>query len=676
MPSFILIPKARHPMKILFTFLVMTVMGQTYGAVDTIRYTILTSDKISGKQLKWSDGPGKVSYFFEFNDRGRGPRLKVDLTLDNDQVIGRKAVGVDYYKGAVDETYEISNGVAKWKNKIEEGQKNVSGPVLYSALNAAPGEIEWSLKTLMKQHHHVDEMDVLPLGKLSTVHVKSHTARVNGFPEELELHSFTGSGGAPFYVWVTPKKDFFATIGNMSIIRLGYEFLVPELKKLQDAIEDEYFFQQALGLTQKQNTPVAIVNAGLFDSKTGKVLPDHTIIIDKGKITQVGKSKSIQVPQNCKVIAGNGKMILPGLWDNHVHFGRSQGLYHLAAGVTNVKDMANSPELPDLKKKIDNDDLLGPEISIWSGFIDFAGPYAGPGKTIKTLEEGIAAVNLYADRGYQQVKLYSSIPVDWVKPMAAEAHKRGLKVVGHVPSGMTAERAVNDGYDQVIHLNMIMLNFLGDTIDTRSMGRFIKVAERARNIDLNSAEVKRFVKLLKDKNIVVDPTIAIFEQMFTNEPGKLAAGYDKVLTMLPSEIKRAQYEGGLPTMKGHEAEYRQSYDKMLKMLQLLYANKIMFVPGTDDFPGFMLHRELEVYSQAGIPNKEVLQKATYYSAKVAGKDSELGSIEVGKKANLILVDGDPVKNISDIRKVELTIKNGNLYDTKTLYKSYGFGFWK
>jgi imidazolonepropionase-like amidohydrolase len=90
----------------------------------------------------------------------------------------------------------------------------------------------------------------------------------------------------------------------------------------------------------------------------------------------------------------------------------------------------------------------------------------------------------------------------------------------------------------------------------------------------------------------------------------------------------------------------------------------------------MLHRELEIYSQAGIPNKEVLQKATYYSAKVAGKDGELGSIEVGKKANLILVDGDPVKNISDIRKVELTIKNGNLYDTKALYKSYGFGFWK
>jgi hypothetical protein len=368
---------------------------------------------------------------------------------------------------------------------------------------------------------------------------------------------------------------------------------------------------------------------------------------------------------------------LPGLWDNHVHYSRQQGVYHLAGGVTNVKDMGNSLDLPATGKKIDNDDLMGPEISVRSGVIDFAGPYAAPtGKVVSKLDEGIAAVSYYADNGYQQIKLYSSVPVEWVKPLAAEAHKRGLKVVGHVPSGMTAERAINDGYDQIIHMNMIMLNFMSDTIDTRSMGRFTKVADQARNIDVNSPEVKRFMKLLKEKNIVVDPTMAIFEQMFINVPGKLAAGYDKVLPVFPAEFSRRLYEGGLPTMKGHEAEYRQSYDNMIKMLKVMYADKVTFVPGTDDFPGFMLHHELELYSSAGIPNEEVLRKATYISAQVAGKENELGSIEVGKRANVILVDGDPVKNISDIRRVELTIKNGNLYDSKALYQSYGFGFWK
>ena len=181
---------------------------------------------------------------------------------------------------------------------------------------------------------------------------------------------------------------------------------------------------------------------------------------------------------------------------------------------------------------------------------------------------------------------------------------------------------------------------------------------------------------MKDKKTVVDPTAAIFEDMFTNEPGKLAAGYQPVLSMFPPEFRRGLYRGGLPTMKGHEAEYKQSYDNMLRMLKLLYANGITFVPGTDDFPGFALHRELELYSKAGVPNKEVLQKATLISARVAGKESELGSIEVGKKANMVLVDGDPVKNISDIRHVVLTMKGGHIYDSKALYGSYGFGYWK
>ncbi|HEY5826101.1 MAG TPA: amidohydrolase family protein, partial [Cyclobacteriaceae bacterium] len=522
------------------------------------------------------------------------------------------------------------------------------------------------------------EIESLPAGKLIVKHVKNHSSKIDGLPIELELYAFTGAGGPPSYLWFTPKHAFFASVsGWMTTIVEGHEDLIPELKELQDNLENEYFIQQAKSLTQKSDAPVAITNVNVFDSKSGKVIANQTVVIENGKITQVGKAKKIKVPASSKVIAGNGKMLLPGLWDNHAHYSKEQGLYHLAAGVTNIKDMANSLDLPETRKLVDNDELLGPEISIMSGFVDFAGPYAGPtGKIVKTLEEGIEGINYYADRGYDQIKLYSSIPPDWVKPLAAQAHKRGLKVCGHVPSYMTAERAVNDGYDQIIHLNMIMLNFLGDTLDTRSMGRFVKVAARAKDIDLNSSEVKRFLQLLKDKKIVVDPTAAIFENMFTDEPGKLAASYTQIIDMFPAEFRRGFYYGGLPTMKGHEADYKQSYANMIKMLQLLYANGISFVPGTDDFPGFTLHRELELYAKAGVPNVEVLRKATLTSAQIAGKEKELGSVEVGKKANLILVDGDPLKNISDIRRVELSIKNGKLYDSKSLYQSYGFGFWK
>lgn len=647
-------------------------------ATDSTRYVIISGGKVAGKQVTWSDGQGKIHYRYEYNDRGRGPKLQVDLQLESGQVVSRRVSGVDYFKGPVDETFELKDGTATWKNKVENESRKVTGPVIYSPIEGAPGEIEWTLKQLLRQKSHIHEMDMLPSGKLRVVHAKSHMALVNTFEEELELYAFSGIGGPPSYVWVTPNKAFFANInGWMSTIKMGYEFLIPELKKLQDAIEEDYFAKQEDQLTQRNDIPVLFTNVRVFDSKSGKVADGQAVLVEGGKISKVGKAKSVVAPANAKTIDGNGKMLLPGLWDNHAHYNMAQGLYHIAGGVTNIKDMANDFDLPEVKRKVDGDILLGPDISIMSGFIDFAGPFAGPtGKIVKTLDEGLAAVNFYADKGYQQVKLYSSIPVEWVKPLAAEAHKRGMKVVGHIPSFMTAERAVNDGYDQIIHLNMVMLNFMGDTIDTRSMGRFIKVAQRAKNINVSGPEAKRFVKLLKDKNIVVDPTVAIFEGMFTNEPGKLAAGYQPVLNMFPPEFRRGLYTGGLPTMKGHEADYKASFDNMLKMLKLLHSSGITFVPGTDDFPGFALHRELELYAKAGVSNKEVLQKATLISARVAGKENEVGSIEVGKKANLILVDGDPVKNISDIRRVEFTMKNGHLYDNKVLFDSYGFGFWK
>lgn len=646
-------------------------------AADTTRYVVLMSGKPAGKHLKWSERPGLYSYNYEFNDRGRGPSIRVDVQTNKDGLVTtRDAVGHDYYKAPITELFIMSDGVAYWKNHIEEDKRETKSNVLYSPLNAVPAEIEHTLKLLMRTPGH--ELDALPSGKIKANHVKNHNTKLDGLVIELELYSFIGAGGPPTYLWFTPRHEFFASIsGWMSTIPEGHEDLIPELKKLQDQIEVDYFYRQAATLTKKPTSRVVFQNVNVFDPVNLKVLKGQSVVVEKGNIAQTGKKKKIKVQPNDQVVDGTGKMLLPGLWDNHAHYDMTQGLYHLAAGVTNIKDMANSLDLPETRKQVDRDELLGPEISILSGFVDFAGPFAGPtGKIVKTLDEGLAGIDYYADHGYDQIKLYSSIPPDWVKPLAARAHQRGLKVCGHVPSFMTAERAVKDGYDQIIHLNMIMLNFLGDTLDTRSMLRFIRVAERSRTIDLNSAAVKQFLALLKEKKIVVDPTAAIFEGMFTNEPGKLAKGYSDIINMFPADFKRSFYYGGLPTMKGHETEYRQSFESMIQMLRLLYQNGITFVPGTDDFPGFTLHRELELYAQAGMPAMEVLRAATLTSAQVAGKENTLGSIAVGKKANLILVDGDPTKNIQDIRKVELTMKNGNLYDPKALYQSYGFGFWK
>jgi hypothetical protein len=660
-------------------FLLVLAVGACFTtlAADTTRYVVLMSGKTAGKHLVWSEAPNQLSCLFEYNDRGRGPRLSINIQYDEQGFVTARTVrGVDYYKAPVEETFTQLNGKASWKNHIENEERAVNGKVLYAALNGAPGEVEFELMALASLPNH--EGEVVPAGKARAVHVRNHTSKVFGFPLELQLYAFTGSGGPPQYVWFTPKKKFFATVnGWMSVVLEGNEKIVDDLKKAQGKVEQEYLVTQAKRFTEKQTAPVVFKNVNVFDAKAAKMHANQTVVVANGKITEVGKAGKVTEPDGARVIDGTGKTLMPGLWDNHAHYDAATGLYHLAGGVTNIKDMANGLDLPQVKAKIDNDLLLGPDISIMSGFIDFAGPYAGPtGKIVGTLEEGLEAVNYYADNGYQQIKLYSSIPPDWVKPLAERAHQRGLKVCGHVPSFMTAERAVKDGYDQIIHLNMIMLNFLGDTLDTRSMLRFIRVAERARTIDLKSPEVKKFMQLLREKKIVVDPTAAIFESMFTNQPGQLAKGYEGTIDMFPAAFRRSFYYGGLPSMAGHVGEYRESFENMVKMLRLLHENGITVVPGTDDFPGFTLHRELELYVQAGMTPAQVLQAATYTSAKVAGLDTELGSIEAGKKANLILVDGDPVADIHKIRRVELTMKHGNLYNPKALYDSYGFGFWK
>jgi hypothetical protein len=138
--------------------------------------------------------------------------------------------------------------------------------------------------------------------------------------------------------------------------------------------------------------------------------------------------------------------------------------------------------------------IIGPRVEIMSGFIDGKDPMAAPtGTLIGSVEEGKKAIQDYAAKGYQQIKLYSSIKPSWVKPLADEAHRLGLRVCGHIPAFMTATTAIQNGYDEITHLNMLALNFFGDTIDTRDPRRFSVPAQRTASLDLQGSEMKKFI---------------------------------------------------------------------------------------------------------------------------------------------------------------------------------------
>jgi hypothetical protein len=356
----------------------------------------------------------------------------------------------------------------------------------------------------------------------------------------------------------------------------------------------------------------------------------------------------------------------------HTHLSEDQGILHLAAGVTTVRDMANDTDkLLDLRKRWDSGETIGPRV-LMAGFIDGPGPYAGPSKVlVDTEEQALAAVDNYAKLGYVQIKLYSSLDPKLVPAIAKRTHELGLRLSGHIPNGMTAEQAVREGFDGIQHVNFLFLNFLPPEIDTRTPARFTEVAKHAAELDLNSERVRRFIALLKEHGTVSDPTLVAFEGMFTGRPDQLDPSLAPVADRFPAQVRRAVFGGGLNPPADLVQRYRDSFRAMQNMVRALHDAGVTIVAGTDALAGFCYHRELELYVDAGIPAPDVLRIATLGAARVMKRDGERGSVAAGKLADMILVDGDPTRNISDIRRVVLTVKDGTVYDPAKLYAAIG-----
>src|SRR5437763_8576987 len=246
-----------------------------------------------------------------------------------------------------------------------------------------------------------------------------------------------------------------------------------------------------------------------------------------------------------------------------------------------------------------------------------------------------------------------------------------MRVSGHVPAFVRAEDAVRDGYDEIQHINMLMLEFMPDVKETQTRLRLTAPAERSAAIDLASPEVKAFIDLLRERHTVIDPTLGVFEGSYVARKGTMSPGFAVVADRLPPQVRRGLLSGGLPVPEGKDQRFRDSFQALLKMVKTLYDAGIPIVAGTDSTAGFALHRELELYVAAGIPAPRVLQIATLGAARLMKRDAELGSIAPGKLADLILIDGDPSAHIGDIRRVTTLVKDGAVYQTSALYQAIG-----
>jgi hypothetical protein len=241
-----------------------------------------------------------------------------------------------------------------------------------------------------------------------------------------------------------------------------------------------------------------------------------------------------------------------------------------------------------------------------------------------------------------------------------------------VPAFSRSAQVVRDGYDELQHINQMVLNFVSDPdTDSRTIVRFSLVGERARNIDLDSPAVRDFIALLVEHQTVVDATMGTFEGSYTQKPGETDPSLAAVADHMPFATQRAWRINSTDVSGGKLETYRESWQRMMQLLGRLYDGGVTLVAGTDSLAGFMLHRELELYVQAGIPPGEAIRIATENGARYTGVLSDRGSIERGKRADLILVDGDPTKSISDIRRVSYVLKDGVGYSPADLYESFG-----
>lgn len=646
------------------------VVQSTVGS--TARYDwYMSGSTPAGETTISRNGDGKISNesFVHWNNREWTVNSEVQLD-ENGRILSQRVTGISPFKSVIDETFSYENGVASWSTPGESGSVETDEPPFYLAnegitFGATGAMVRAAAKNLD------GAIDLLPNGRARVEAARQVTVDTPDGEQTLTLYAIHGINFTPSFLWFDENLDVaaFDASGYLGMIPKGWDpAILATLSEIQSAVDGEYVTSIASDLSYPIDGSLVFENVDVVDVVAGKLIEDQNVLIRDGRIAAISAT---DIPDPvARRIDGGGRTLMPGLWDMHAHFSLSDGVLNIAGGIVNVRNIGGVHDKTlELTEKHDSGEVIGPN-TFRAGFMDKAGPYAS-GWAAETLQDALDRVDFYADNGYIQVKLYSSIEPDWVAPIAARAHERGMRVSGHIPAFMSAEQAVRAGYDEIQHINMVFLNFLaGDREDTRQQIRFTLYGDEAGNLDLQSEEVQAFFALLKDKNVAVDPTAAIFDTALRHIAGTPDPSYAAVVDHLPPTVARGLFNVSM-NKQGNDAGWLRSAGKQAAMLKALHDNGIQLVPGSDAMAAFTIHREIELYAEAGIPVADVLRIATLDSARITGVDDRKGSIEVGKDADLMLIDGNPFDDISSIRRAVLVMKGDTLYQPDALYRAVG-----
>ncbi|HSC19028.1 MAG TPA: amidohydrolase family protein [Rhizomicrobium sp.] len=625
-----------------------------------------------GQVSLWTAADGTHWSRFSFNLRGFASEVDEQNRFAPNGTLQSMTIRGHTPGGDAAENYQVKDGNYIWTSPVDHGNGKARAGLEYVAFGGTFDSFNFVIDDLMKAPDH--SVELLPSGRAHLEPLTSLTVSNGSQTKTLTAYAITGFGLSPFPIWME-GNTLFGTAGVIDFLPEGWAKVGPDLSRAQDAALAKRAPELVAKIAHTPAGPLAFKNVKLYDADAQKFRENMTVVVANGRVAAVTTAAKAKIPANAEVIDGSGKTLVPGLWDNHQHYGDdSTGPLLLASGITSVRDPGNQQdELWARKKRIDDGQLLGQRI-VPSLLIDGPGPYtAQVAEVVHNQQEALDAVRKAKRMGYFAIKIYGSMDPSWVKPMAALAHKLGLHVHGHIPHGMRPLQAVRDGYDELTHMNFVMMQAMPDEVVQKSntVARITGMGKYAADVDLHSPAMTAYLDELGRRRIAVDPTLVVLESTLVPDSGQIPPADAPYADTLPPQLVRGLLQSALaPTADMPRARMRAGFAKVQALVPELEKRHVTILAGTDGF-GFEVIHELELYVQAGLTPEQALATVTINPARVYRLSNVTGSLAKGKLAELALIDGDPQKNIGDLRQVELVMRDGKLMKAADLRQALG-----
>jgi imidazolonepropionase-like amidohydrolase len=615
-----------------------------------------------------------VKMDFKFTDRGTPVPMTAsfrgtqDLTPETFEIKGKNSRST-----TIDDAVEVQSDKVRVRDR--DKWTEITKPAhFFTIAGYAPATMQMLMVRYWATHGSPTQLATLPSGQVQIEPRGQDSVKIDGKDQTFDRFTVEGLIWGRETLWFDANRNLVAEVStdaefdHFEAIRDGYESGLGTFVGRAGSDEMAALADISKGISGSHAEKIALVGGTLIDGTGRDPIPDSVVVIEKGRIVDAGPKSHVKIPGGAQKIDARGKTILPGLWDMHAHFEQVEwGPIYLAAGVTTVRDCGNEFEfITAVRDAVADGRGLGPRL-LMAGIVDGTGPLALGVARVDTPEEARVWTDKYHDAGFQQMKIYSSVKLEEVKDVAEEAHRLGMKVTGHVPEGLNAYQVIEAGQDQINHISYIADIMMPPLPEGASR---LDRANAAANIDLKSPEAQKAIAFLVQHGTVVDPTVALFE-FFTASSAKPPVSIEPGVAHVAPELQAILAEAGPPTP--HTELQEKIVQKDIVIIGALHHAGVPIVAGTDQtVPGYSLYREIELYAQAGFTPMEAIQAATIVPARVMGLDKEVGTVEAGKRADVIILDGNPLESIHNIRKVEFVITNGVMYNSAELWRSVGF----